>query len=126
MDAGVSISNESLVDSLVIPSIHPQVFSALSCASEISGKGAVGIIETFSLVSAIMASDAAVKAADIELIEIRLGRGLGGKSFVVMTGDVSAVKFAVESTVKNHGIEGMIARTVVIPSPHRDIMKALL
>jgi microcompartment protein CcmL/EutN len=126
VNAGISISNESLVDSLVIPNIHPQVFSAIACTSEISKRDAVGIIETFSLATVITASDTALKAADINLIEIRLGRGLGGKSFVVLTGDVSAVKFAVESAVKVYENQGMIARTVVIPSPHQDIMGALL
>jgi len=126
VDAGMSLSKECLVDSLVIPNVHSQVFLALSCASEIKGRHAVGVIETFSLVSTVLASDAAVKAADVDLVEIRLGRGLGGKSYVVMTGDVSAVGFAVDTAVKIPETEGMIARTVVIPSPHTDIMKALL
>jgi len=126
VDAGRSLSKECLVDSLVIPSVHSQVFLALSCASEIKGRNAVGIIETFSLVSTVLASDAAVKAADVDLVEIRLGRGLGGKSYVVLTGDVSAVRFAVDTAVKSQEVQGMIARTVVIPSPHSDIMKALL
>jgi microcompartment protein CcmL/EutN len=126
VDAGISILTESLVDSLVIPNIHPQVFMALACASSVETRDAVGVIETFSLTASILAADTAVKAADVNLIEVRLGRGLGGKSFVVMTGDVSSVKHAVEGAVKSHGSEGMIVKTVVIPSPHPDLMKALL
>jgi microcompartment protein CcmL/EutN len=126
VDSGKSIAGEFLVDSIVIPNIHRQVFSALACASQIDGTDAVGVIETFSLASCIMASDTAVKAAEIELIEIRLGRGLGGKSFVVMTGDVSAVEHAVETARKTYENEGVIANTVVIPSPHADMIKAIL
>lgn len=126
VDAGKEVSGEFLVDSLVIPNLHPQVFSALSCASTINGTNAIGVIETFSLVSSVMSADNAAKAADVDLIEIRLGRGLGGKSFVVLTGDVSAVRFAIESAVDNHLKDGMIVKTVVIPSPHPDIMKALM
>lgn len=126
VDAGRSLSGEFLVDSLVIPNMHPQVFFALSCATEIKRNNAVGVIETFSLVSSILSADTAVKAADVDLIEIRLGRGLGGKSFVIFTGDVSAVKFAVESATGSYGKDGTIVNTVVIPSPHPDIMKALL
>lgn len=125
-EVGAEISKEALVNKMVIPNVHSQVFTALSCASEIDGNNAIGVIETFSLTTCILASDTAVKAADIKLIEIRLGRGLGGKSFVIMTGDVSAVRFSVESAVKAHGDEGMIARTVVIPSPHSDLLQAII
>ena len=37
----------------------------------------------------------AVKAARVDLLEVRLGRGLGGKSFVLLTGEVAAVQAAV-------------------------------
>lgn len=126
VEAGVLIAKESLVDSLVIPNVHKQVFYALNCSSIIEKTGAIGVIETFSLVASIYAADTAVKAAKVDLIEIRLGRGLGGKAYVVITGDVSSVKSAVEAAVKSPGSEGMIARTSVIPSPHPDLMKALL
>jgi microcompartment protein CcmL/EutN len=125
-EAGIEMSKQALVNKMVIPNVHKQVFEALSCSTEIEGNNAVGVIETFSLTTCILASDTAVKAADIRLIELRLGRGLGGKSFVLMTGDVSAVKYAVEAAAKAHGDEGMIAGTVVIPSPHSDLLKAIL
>jgi microcompartment protein CcmL/EutN len=101
------------------------VIQAISAASEIGDPGALGIIETFSLASAVICADCAVKSADIELIEIRLGRGLGGKSFVTLTGDVDAVKHAAKAAEQTEEAEGMVARTVVIPSPHPDIMKAV-
>ena len=126
VDAGIDVSKESMVDSLVIPNLHPQVFTALNCSSSIEKRDAIGVIETFSLVTSVYAADASVKAAQVDLIEIRLGRGLGGKAFVVLTGDVSSVRFAVETAAKNHDCEGMIARTAVIPSPHPDLLKALL
>ena len=50
---------------------------------------ALGILEFFSVTGAIIAADAAAKAANVSLIEIRLGTGIGGKSFVTFTGDVA-------------------------------------
>lgn len=125
VDAGLSLAKESIVDSFVIANVHLQVFSAISCTTEVKGINAVGVIETFSLAACILSADTAVKAADVDLIEIRLGRGLGGKSFVAMTGDVSAVRHAVEAGARQHEADGMIARVTVIPSPHVDLMKAL-
>jgi microcompartment protein CcmL/EutN len=84
------------------------------------------MIETFSLASAVICADAAVKAADIELIEVRLGRGLGGKSFIIMTGKVSAVRFAVQTAQSLEEAQCMVTRTVVIPSPHPDILQAII
>ncbi|MCL2220772.1 MAG: BMC domain-containing protein [Oscillospiraceae bacterium] len=126
VEAGVATGAENIVDSLLIPNVHKQVFQAINGAAEIPETGAIGVIETFSLASCIHASDAAVKAADVLLIEIRLGRGLGGKSYVVLTGDVSAVSEAVRVGKSVPECEGMIARTSVIPAPHESIREALI
>jgi microcompartment protein CcmL/EutN len=125
VESGRAIAAETVVDSIIIPSIYTQVIQAINACTEIKQSGALGIIETFSLSSAILAADYAVKTADVELIEVRLGRGLGGKSFVILTGAVSAVREATEAAEKGEGTEGMIARTVVIPSPHPELLKAI-
>lgn len=125
VSAGTEIAGYALVDSISIPNVHKQVIQAMSASTEIGTPGALGIIETFSLASAVICADAAVKAANVELIEVRLGRGLGGKSFVVLTGDVAAAKAAVEAAAGLEEAQGMVARTVVIPSPHPDILQAV-
>lgn len=122
---GSGMAEETLVDSMVIPSLDQQVLAAVSACTDPGNCESLGIIETFSLVSALLCADAAVKAADIELIEIRLGRGLGGKSFVTLTGDVAAVRHAVETAITGEEVKGMVVRTVVIPSPHPDLSKAI-
>jgi microcompartment protein CcmL/EutN len=109
----------------VIPNVHEQVIAALSACTEIKETAALGIIETYSIASAVICADAAVKAAEIDLIEIRLGRGLGGKSFITLTGDVAAVKAAVAAAADMGEEHGMMANTVVIPSPHPDLFKAI-
>ena len=123
--AGVAVAAEVLVDSIVIPNVHEQVISAIGACSEVVTTGALGLIETFSLASAVICADAAVKAANVNLIEIRLGRGLGGKSFITMIGEVSAVRFAVQAAENLEEAKGMVARTVVIPSPHPDMLQAI-
>lgn len=125
VEAGKITAAETLVDSMVIPNLDEQVLRAVSSCKEPKNFEALGIIETFSLVSALLCADAAVKAADVELIEIRLGRGLGGKSFLTLTGDVAAVRHAVEVGKSDEGVQGMITRTVVIPSPHPDLKHSI-
>jgi microcompartment protein CcmL/EutN len=123
--AGAEIAGYMLVDSIVIPRVHKQVIEAMSACSDIGTPGALGIMETFSLASAVICADAAVKAADVNLIEVRLGRGLGGKSFVVLTGEVAAVKSAAEAAKGLEEAQGMVSGMVVIPSPHPDILTAI-
>ncbi len=123
--AGAEAADDVLVDSIVIPNVDDQVIEAISASSKIDNLGALGLMETFSLASAVIGADAAVKAANISLIEVRLGRGLGGKSFVILTGDVAAVRAAVKAAESLEEVQGMVARTVVIPSPHPDILQAI-
>ncbi len=126
IDAGREIAGEKLVDSIVIPNVHPQVLSAMAACTEIEETGAMGIMETFSLAAAVIVADAAVKAADVNLIEIRLGRGLGGKSFIILTGDVAACKAAVAAGESLEEAKGLMSESVVIPSPHKDLIPALM
>ena len=49
------------------------------------------MVEAFSVASVIEAADAAVKAANVQLLHIHLAMAIGGKGFVSMTGDVASV-----------------------------------
>lgn len=126
VDVGKERADEFLVDTFVIPNAHPAVFPALSCSTQITTIEAVGIIETYTVASCITAADAAAKAADVELIEIRCATGLAGKSFVTMTGDVGSVKAAVDAGVEALQDEGMIQAHVVIPSLSKELYTSLL
>ena len=126
IEVGAKVSGKSLINDIVIANIHDQVFKALSCATEISAKGAVGVIETYSLATAILVSDAAVKTANVELLEIRLGRGLGGKAFTVLTGDVSSVRAAVDAAEEASKEGGLLAHTAVIPRISEEMLRTLI
>ena len=124
--AGVESAAAQLVDSLVIPNVDERVLTAMMGAPTVDQAQAVGVIETFSLASAISAADTAVKTSQVELIEVRLGRGMGGKSFLMFTGDVAAVEAAAKAVAASEGAKGLIGSSVVIPSPHMDMIRALL
>lgn len=126
VDAGKKAGRDKVVDTNLISSIAPEVIPAIMRTTAPEQKEAVGIIETFSLASAILAADHAVKSSAVELIEVRLGRGLGGKSFVIVTGSVSDVETAADTARRQLEQDGMILNIEVIPSLHRDIYEALL
>jgi microcompartment protein CcmL/EutN len=103
LEAGLALGGDTVVDDLLIPNVSPEVFPAISGTRIIETTGALGIIETFSVASIIEAADAAVKAANVQLMEIHLAMAIGGKGYVTLTGDVAAVRTAVESC---HGDRG--------------------
>ena len=86
---------------------------------------AVGVLGFFSVTASIQGADAAVKAADVTLLEVRLGTGIGGKSYVIMTGEVAAVQASVDAGAKQGEENGMLVSKVVIPSPHMEIFQTL-
>ena len=85
-----------------------------------------GVRVSLSYITAkLHAADAAAKAADIRLLEVRLGRGLGGKSFVLLTGEVAAVTAAVEAAEALEETQGLMGKSVVIPAPHPDLLRSM-
>lgn len=126
VQAGEKIARDCLVDSFVIANVHQDVFPAISGTVSVEELRAVGIIETISLASAVVAGDEAAKAAEISLLEIRLGMALGGKSFVLFTGEVAAVEAAIRAGVSRAEGQGLVLGAVVIPSPHPDLIASLL
>jgi microcompartment protein CcmL/EutN len=122
---GVEIGAEFVVDSLFIPNVHEQVFPAIMGTGSPKTVRSLGVIETFSVASAIIAGDGAAKAAKIDLIELRLAQGLAGKAFVTITGDVSDVTAGVRAGVALIQASGMLVRDVIIPRPHADLAQKL-
>ena len=57
---------------------------------------------------------------------MRLGTGIGGKSFVIVTGEVAAVRAAIEAGISTPPAEGLVISSVVIPSPHPELLDSLM
>ncbi|MEJ6950397.1 BMC domain-containing protein [Natronospora cellulosivora (SeqCode)] len=126
IETGETLCKDLMVDSFILANIHDDLIPALSGTTEISEIKALGIIETFSVASGIVAADIAVKTAQVELIEVRTARGMGGKATVYFTGDVASVKMAVDAAVRSVGEEGMLVNKTVIPSVHKDLQDHII
>ena len=125
VNAGRETHADALVDWFIIPNIHRDVIGALAGATGITERGALGIIETFSAASIVVASDAAVKAADVQLLDVRVALGLGGKGYALMTGDVAAVNAAVEAGSTAAAESGLLVSMGVIPSPAETVFEQI-
>lgn len=114
-----------MVDELMISNIDPSVFPALSgCVNFPDNyQRAMGIIETFSVASVIEAADAAVKAAQVTLLRVHVAMAIGGKGFMMICGDVAAVKTAVEAGAQRVMESGVLVNKVVITGASKELFK---
>lgn len=113
--------SDYIIDVQKFGNIEKRVFDGLNGSCESNYTGALGIVETFSVAACILAADAALKAANVELCDIRIARGMGGKSFVSVTGTVGAVTAATEAGALRAKEDGLLVDSDVIASPHGDL-----
>jgi len=126
VSVGVEEAGEYLVDSIIIPNVNPLVFPAITGSTMPDRIQALGIIESFSLATMMIAADAILKSANLEPLELRLGNGLGGKSYFTFTGEVAAVQTGVEAGTEIAMEKGLLVNTEVIPSPSKLLIPSLL
>ena len=117
---------EQLISSFVLGNPHESIFPAIYGATEIEEVAALGVLETYDAASMIVAADEAAKTAIVDLIELRLARGMCGKSYMFLTGEVAAVEAAIERARAAVAKEGMYLDSSVIARPDAQIRKAIL
>jgi microcompartment protein CcmL/EutN len=125
MKAGLRLAASSLIDQLYLARIDAQVPPVLRGELMRGVVDGVAVVETYSVAATVVAADAAAKMADIRLIQMRLARGLGGKAFFTMSGDLPQLEAGVEAA-RRAADEGMLMNTEIIARPHPDFVEALL
>lgn len=126
IDSAVEKVEFGVIDTFVIPNVHEQIFPAIAGHTGVKMLEALGIVESFSIASLIEAADAAVKAASVTLIEVRLAMALGGKAFFTCTGEVAAVSAAVEAGARVVADRGLLVNKVVIASPRQELLNEMI
>jgi microcompartment protein CcmL/EutN len=124
MEIGVATAAATLVDRLFLPQAHAGVLRALGGGRRVPGLSSLGIVETFSVASALLAADAACKEAEVELAELRLADGLGGKAYFIVTATldlVEAAVYAAERVIDG----GLLVSREIIAAPHEDLLESL-
>lgn len=124
---GAGVAGTDLVDQLVIPQVHEQIVPMLKRkGGRINGTlDAIGVVETTTVAATISSADVALKTATVDLIDVRIANGLGGKSFFTLTGEVSDVRSSVAAGARQAQERGLLAREVVIARPHPELVRHL-
>lgn len=116
---GLEVAGEALDDQLFLPGVHESLLEAVLAVSQLPAVDALGITETFTVGATLLSADAACKAAEVQLLELRLATGMGGKSYYIVTGELYDVEAAVEAgaAILN---EGQLRQQEIIARPAAD------
>lgn len=121
MAVAVTAAGATLIDSCTIANVDEALFPAITGTVILREREALGIIESFSVAALIEGADAAVKAAQVQLLEIRLAMALGGKAFARLCGKTAEVEAAVAAGAEVVARRGLLVNKVVIPAPVAEI-----
>ena len=118
---GLTIDPDNIIDSMILPNVNQQLHdgilgSRLKCTRE-----SLGIIEASSVSTMIKATDAGVKGADVDIIEIRLADDIGGKSFTIYNGSIEEIQAAVDIAKKAVAVSKHWLNETIIPYLHDDM-----
>ena len=126
VEAAKQVRGEELIGSFVLGNPHESIFPAIYGSTHIEKVNAFGILETYDAASIIVAADVAAKTAIVDLIELRIAKGMCGKSYLILTGEVAAVEAAIEKAKQAAAKDGMYLDSSVIAHPDEQICRSIL
>ena len=86
----------------------------------------IGVFETMTMTATIEGADTMVKTSDVRIVELRLGKGLAGKSYVIVTGTIQDVQSAMDAALESVKERGIVISSVVIPSINKELIQHLV
>ncbi len=119
--AALESGGESLRDEVFLPDVHQDVVDALTGRRRPQRDEALGVFETRTVPAVIQAADRAVKGTQVEIAEIRMADGLGGKGYVLLTGEVADVEASVDLAQQSLQHPDLLVARVVIPRLHDEM-----
>lgn len=126
VDSATAKHPEKVIDTFVLGNPHQDIFPAIYGANDVDNPKALGILETYSAASIIRAADIAAKTADVRLIELRIAKGMCGKSYLYLTGEIAAVQAAIDRAKQGEQDSAMFLDSSVIANPDKKLWKNIL
>lgn len=118
--AGKEAAGATMVDELFLPQVAPGLANALEGRFDHSKIESLGAVETHSVASALLAADSALKRAQVSVRSMQLARGIGGKGYFVLNGELHMIEAALEACAQALPTHLLVA-TEIISRPHREL-----
>lgn len=123
--AALEAAGPLVLDKLMLPQPARGLVAALSGSFQDEWSESVGIVETHSVASGLLAADAALKRAQVWLKKLHLARGIGGKAYFTFAGELHMVEAALEGAAA--AIEpSLLCTAELIRRPHVELRGPVL
>jgi len=113
IEAGREASGQALMAEIVLADVHPGLVDALRGGRIPGPVEALGVIETVSVAPILSAADAGLKGAAVDLLEVNIADGLGGKAYLLFGGAVADVEAAVSIGSDRVDASKLVAAAVI-------------
>ncbi|MEW6056661.1 MAG: BMC domain-containing protein [Bdellovibrionota bacterium] len=124
--AAVEAAEKELIESILIPQVVPALGPVLSGRSfSPESESSVGMLESSSIAASVEAADQVLKTAPLLLNRFRLGKGIGGKSYFIFSGQLEDVQAGLERGQEFLEHRGALLGRELIARPHSDFMEVL-
>lgn len=123
---GIEIGAECVRDTVLLPFVRPEIWSAIGGAHRTGAFDTVGIVEGSSVAAILASCDQALKMADVGLCGLRLSPALGGKAYYVIEGMQHDVEAAIEAGVAVLTARERLVKAETVARPHPEFLSWVL
>ena len=122
---GMSKGQDHLLDAVFLPDIHETVYQACLGERHKCGSEALSVMEMSTVAAILRTADAAMKGANVDLVELRLADDLGGKSIAIYAGKIEDVEMALNLSEKVLEDPALILSQSIIPRIDPELAKQI-
>jgi microcompartment protein CcmL/EutN len=108
-----------------LPQVHRQVVDALDGARTFANYESMVVLETTTIAAIVRATDAAAKGALVDVAELRIGSGLGGRGFAILTGARTNVEAAADIATRSLAGRNVTLCHSIISNVHEQFTQRL-
>ena len=133
-DRARAAARGAVIDQVLLPDAEPRIAPAFRDAVVRwpAPGDTLGVVQSTSCPTLLAAVDGALKGARVELVELRIAEGLGGKALATLWGEVHDVEAAIEIAcekiarqVERGRVGPDAATTTVIPNADDEVRRAI-
>jgi microcompartment protein CcmL/EutN len=122
---GMQTAEAVILDEVFLPQVHRQVVEALDGARTFVKYDSLVVLETSTIAAIVRATDAAAKSSMVEVAELRIGSGLGGRGFAILTGTRTDVEAAADMATRSLAGRNVTLCHSIISNVHEQFAERL-
>lgn len=113
-------------DHLFLPQAHEGLLPAMTGSVKAESIDSFGVVEALGAAATIHGADVCAKAVDVDILEIRFAKHLGGKGYFTMSGAQESVEAALDAASALLSEKGLLFGAEIINRPHEEFIPEVL